>query len=512
MLTYNLSRSGLLPAIAILLIFSSCKKDIHDLPSGIHVDNPSNKASILPFPLDWEGVNNDQMPSPTLLLAPWSSGSNQEFIPDIARDYKHADGWELVYNTFSPTGTTSPAFFVLYNKWRGLVRFYLYLPPSNPGSSTYLNDGLSLAGTGISPMLNYIGAAVVDYNTNVRTTTQIEKYRLQQTGSWQAAQYEIAYDPNIQTLTFDDLKMIWTMTAIDITEQNMSGTISATITGTITQAGASQPDLTGLVSSVMKSTFTAAGQSIFTTSPNINGIGQKIFDAAKSSANDGLSGIVKGLLNGIFGGASSPTVQQVNLALAGTIALKGTLTTVSGLGNPSLVIPGQKDNQTAPGYVPGYPSRMGVFYISAKPKVNVQDQYGSVIGGYQGYKQYVDRHTYTIDNNSYSVLFNPDVINSSSTGAHIENLKKELIYFGPNIGPIGTWIYADGTTETVGSIDVQTNLTYSEKPQWVGAGLPPHVEHDKVAIRISFNVVPNTNPGNIRPLIVKTFFADQVYP
>jgi len=507
----NLSWRSLSWAIVLLLFFSSCKKDIHSIPSGVLVDNKANKASILPFPLDWEGANNQYMPSPTTLLAPWAFGSNQEFISDIAFDYKVADGWELVFNTFSTTGTTSPAFFALYNKWRGLLRLYLYLPPSTPTSSTYLNDGLSLSGVGVSPMLNYIGAAqAIDYNNNVRNTSQVEPFKIQASGGWQVGQYEIAFDPNIQTVGYDQLKMIWTMQAVNVDSFNVSGAINGTIAGTISQQAAA-PDLSGTVTSAINAAYTGMGQSLVNLTPAAAGLSTAMFNAGQSAIQSGLNGIVKNIFSGIFGGSSSPTVQQVQLALSASITLKGTLTSTSGLGNPSLVIPGCLNSQTAPGYVPGYLGRMGVFYLSAKPKVNITEVIGGVINSYQGYHQNVVTHNYALDNNSFAVVYNPDVINGSPTGAHIENFKKELIYFGPTSGPIGTWISADGTQETVGAVSIQSNCTYSNNDQWFGPGIPLHQSHGATAVRISFNVVPNTNPTNISPLIVKTFYTQEVY-
>ena len=123
----------------------------------------NSRQTIITYVMDWEA--GDYLPSSpaNVVPFPWKGliGSNSSFL---VQDYKSSDGWNLVYNTFSPTASpyfsTMPPgglYFALYNRYRGLLRFYLYSPPGWIASSSNIQHGLSLSPTGStsSSMLNY---------------------------------------------------------------------------------------------------------------------------------------------------------------------------------------------------------------------------------------------------------------------------------------------------------------------------------------------------------------------
>ncbi len=124
--------------LIILSATSSCKKEI---PSNIAVSNTKN--SIQPYSFNWETV--DWMPTPSgqsLIPPPWiGQGSiSSIYDADVVNDHKASDGWVLVYNTFDPNspGPLVNPYFMLYNKYRGLLRIYLYTTTQFVNSSTYL--------------------------------------------------------------------------------------------------------------------------------------------------------------------------------------------------------------------------------------------------------------------------------------------------------------------------------------------------------------------------------------
>jgi hypothetical protein len=504
----------------LLISFSiiiGCKKNI-SIPESIETNQAQNNASITPFPFSWETA--DYMPTPpgTPILVPWASGSNKNFPVDIAFDFKKSDGWELVYNTFNTTALTSPSYFALYNRYRGLLRYYLYLFPSTPTASTYVNHGINISGSATPHMLNYIGQDIVEINTKLRSTTGIQNYQLQSTGGWYIMQYEIAYDPSISSTSYQALNFQWYSKSINITALNLSGSINGTMTGSITQPG-STPNIGGTINSTVKGVFELLAKSALTA----GGTGLLPFQADKllEGINSSSSGIVKNIFSAIFGGSSGST-QQITLSLNAQIGLSGSSTSSTSLADIGLVIPGLQDGLTSPGFTPGYNNPMGVFYLSAKPKIKIVDVVSgggvSVPGGF-GAQGVPHRHTYTIDNTSFSVLYNPSVINSLAVGAQILNFKQEITLIEPapyfNSFNIPSAVTSDGVVEQVGNYtDVRANLTNSVRYQIFyggpgGAGIPFHQSHGKLGIRFSFDVVPNN--GAPAAKVIKTFWADELY-
>jgi hypothetical protein len=502
----------------ILLISFSCKKDF-STPQSISTNQIENKASIPPFPFAWETA--DYMPTPPgiSILVPWASGSNKNFPIDIAYDFLQSDGWELVYQTFNTTALTSPSYFALYNRYRGLLRYYLYLFPNSPTASTYVNHGIDITGSATPHILNYIGQDIVDVDIKQRSTTGIQNYQLQSTGGWYVMQYEIAYDPTIATTPYQNLNFQWYSKSINITEVNLSGQINGTLKGTITQPG-STPTLTGTGSALIKAAWEGFGISILSLPTGSTGLAAAQELKLKEGINAGISGVVKNLFSALFGGSSGST-QQVSLNLNAQIGLNGSLTNSIGLANIGLVIPGLQDGLTSPGYTPGYNNPMGIFYLSAKPKVNIVNTIyngnsgcsGTFSGGY-GFYVGPRKHDYSIDNSSFSVLFNPSVINSNPDGAQIQNYDQKLVLLEPMSYTSGSYycpVISDGLVESVGNYtDVRVGLTNSVRSQpYYGSSIPVNLPHGNLAIRVSFDVVPNNGAPSTK--IIKTFWADRVF-
>ncbi|MGB8194272.1 MAG: hypothetical protein WCF67_20235, partial [Chitinophagaceae bacterium] len=401
-----------------------------------------------------------------------------------------------VYNTFNTTALTSPNYFALYNKFRGLLRFYLYLPPGSPVPSTYINHGLSLSGAANSSLLNYISGDVVDLANNVRNTTNIEKYQVQSTGSWYAFQYELAYDPNIPNLTYQDLNLSWNTAAVSVSQVNLYGNIDGAIKGTISQP-ASTPSFAGAVQAVTLGGFKLLSSYAITGGTAAAfGLPEKVFNALKGSVNNFFQGgKVSNILNAIFGGGGGST-QQVNLTLNAKIGLDGTITSVAGLsGNQTVIIPGITYNSSAAGYAPAYTQPLGVFNLSAKPKINVRTT--SVRLGDRGGGNRVTKEFF-IDQTSFNTLINPAV----SAEATISNIKQEIVLINPYHLNALAWS-TDGILEEIGAY----NKVYTNATKYV-TDRASTFTFDIVGIRFTFDVTPNN--GSPKVTIVKTFAADQV--
>lgn len=413
----------------VLLFNSSCKKE-KELPHNNVLKVRNTIAAIPPHVFNWETA--DYMPTPpgtTPILVPWASGSNQLFSDEIAFDFKRSDGWNLVYNTFSPTQLTSPNFFALYNKYRGILRFYLYIPPGNPSASSYFSDGLGILGTSSSPIMNF-SSEISDLDMPVTSSTRIQNYQVQSTGAWYACQYEIAYDPNIRNVSQQNLNFVWNTSSTNISNVKLNGESNGTLTGTV---GAESPggfNLGNLLGQAAQGVIYATG---FKTIGLLK-IGNKdIRESMENGAKGGLTGAVKGFLNAILGG--SPTSpQMVNLTLKTKIELAGTISNTSGIAMPTLVIPGIKNQGNSVGYIPYYNDALGVLYMKEKPKLYLTEDstdYGHnfdlKINGKFITTGPLRKHTKRFHNhynNKEKIIFNPALLNE---GVTFKILKEDIV-------------------------------------------------------------------------------------
>lgn len=474
--------------VFLIVALYSCKKEVNR-SSSIPVDNSQTKNSITPYFFNWE--TTDYMPSPpgTFIPVPWASFTNQGFSQDIRYDYKSSDGWSLVYNTFSPTSIVNPKSFVLYNKYRGLIRYYLYVDAYNaPTPSTYITHSLKLEATNgaTSSLLNYSGKDLINFNTNLTQVNRMIDYKVSATSGWYAFDFELAYDPAISTQIYENLNLRWSAGSTNVTQVNVGGQINGTLKGTIGTEGPPP----NLLIPLAKGVATITGLAILDNNPNL--FKDKVKTAITSAINSGFQGAIKNLFNGIFGGSTS-NVQQVNLNINSTITLTGTEISTSGLLDNVFVIPGISNSQTAPGYTPLYNSSLGVFNISNKPNIKYTIVSIPPPPGAPPRGEY-NKFSLQIDPNSYQILFNPAVTNSAA----ISNIKTSIICYNP------TFYYeCNGVAETVGELDIKSKVSYVIDSRF-GAGDPLPF----FAIRISFDVTPNN--GSPKATIVKTFIANVV--
>ncbi|RTL47441.1 MAG: hypothetical protein EKK39_14325 [Sphingobacteriales bacterium] len=502
----RLFRLVLLLFLFATLVSTGCKKNLNSSISTTGTDG------IQPFPLSWETADYMPTPTGTSILVPWANGSVKGFSPDIWYDYKSSDGWTLVYNVFNTTSLPANPWFALYNKYRGLLRIYVYVTNNGFVASDYLTSGLNLAPNSISSsMLNYIGQDVVDVTKNQTSISKIEPTQLA-TGTWYASQYEIAYDPNIVTSTYQQLGLNWTLKWTSVSSIALGGTQQGTINGTISTPAPSF-DISGLLT---QGALEATGLAIFSNNAggdktnytqNTLGLPGNIFKSIQDGLQSGLSGVVKNIFNGIFGGSSSNT-QEVNLTmntkiqLTGTSSQSGAFIPDPGLG---IGIPGISNSQSASGYIPGYNQPMGVFSLSSTPIINKHTTTSIVYVNEGGVNVPSTKYTnlYTVNSNIFNSAFitNPNVINSLSDGAIIKNLQTQVVILNPNTAYN---FQAFGNNETVGSYNVYTGTSVTTNYTLEHGSQPSN----QAAVRVIFDVVPNN--GAPKSTIIKTFLANIV--
>ena len=139
--TIRLHLLAILAAITIV----SCTSDTVDTEPVIPV-TPQTRAIPTPT-FDW--ANAEWMPVPagqSAIPSPWNGAGSISYTygMDITNDRYPNAGWELLYNTFdaNASGPLVNPYFVLYNKYRGILRIYLYLTTEFVATSSYLQPNL----------------------------------------------------------------------------------------------------------------------------------------------------------------------------------------------------------------------------------------------------------------------------------------------------------------------------------------------------------------------------------
>ncbi|MET4139180.1 hypothetical protein [Pedobacter sp. UYP1] len=503
--------------IGLFITFCGCRKQEN---LNILKSEKKNTNAIIPDYFEWEV--GDYMPSQSgiNILRPWASGANQSFPLIYTTDIKKADGWELVYNTFSTTKSEPSLYFVLYNKYRGLLRGYFYLTPGTPIPSSYIVHSL-IPRTGTLPItltynangpydLGYMNNPPETVNNGVSLTQQ---FKTTSTGTWYAAEFEMAYDSHVSEKEAASNLITWQINSINASDLAINGTSQGGINGTIAQPNAPGPGIFGsLIQGALDfAGFKALGSLIKQATSEGT---KKIFESLQDAAKAGLTGQAKNVVNGIFGGSSGgadSTKQYIHLTTNTTYKLTGTQTDIYSLATPSMVIPGSKNQDIiAAGYSPLYKKALGIVNLSKSPTAY----------------SWSEGNFYTIDHlaliHDYNVMWNPDIINSSPNGATIKNLKQDILiyedapYYAPNDGPMefdGQKTYfkrnIDNLLKTPNSIielpiefyDTCSGCDFSSllwlNRVYAGQKLPNHL------LRLTFDVVPNN--GAPKSTIVKSF-------
>lgn len=518
-------KKSLLALLLLAVGFSGCKKDLmatKDAPKSTQSGKTLN--AVNPYRFNWETV--DFMPSgpgQAQIPPPWiGQGSiTSVYGIDVANDHKNSDGWELVYNTFDPNaGQLQNPYFMLYNKFRGLLRVYLYVNSGAYPPSDYIVDGISFISNTPSSMLNFVGTDVVDASIKQSKYTQVEPAPADgsaplATNKWYMLQYEIAYDAQMKGANYQNQQLSWFTNYNSIATVSLGGTATGTLSGTI---GGTSNTLDAALLNGGKVAGTAVLSAIGTSflsgkDAGKLGLPAKVFSAitdgvsgALKESSKGIPGAIVGILSGLFGGNSGP--QTVSLNLNSTITLTGTTTSKGSFpASPtSVYVPGNSFTQQTQNFVPLYPNVMGVFNLTGRPTVNLHTtifQSAVNVGGIP-YNNILNE--YTVDNLKFGTVFskNDAVINANADGATIKNLRTEVVLLNPTPGDPGLYNFY-GTTETIGSYTALTGQVASTSYTVEHSGQPFPGE---VAVRVIFNVVPNN--GGPQALIVKTFLADVV--
>ncbi|MCT4602488.1 MAG: hypothetical protein N4A59_06275 [Marinifilum sp.] len=452
-----------LTLLLILFALVSCadengfeKQDLNEIatqnsPRPTCNELPENKTKSLGYIvtdyIDWENVDyfSYKLNTGTVVdvLPPWFDGANAVIPDNVRRDYKSQDGWVLLHNFFSEEYYYYYPMIVLYNKYRGIMRtFYYHIQQYSPASS-YVMYGLRNEGD-YSGMLNFSGEFPVD-----GTIRKLDQFTIKSNlgsfgpsgaspGHWYCFDFEIAYDSLISSKSNNDILMHLKLWGKDVKIVEITGTLNADINGYIEMSGSGNLFQSLLGDFSFKSTGVSNSFSINNGTETKSSFEDKLQASIDSGLADAIgsglgdlasSGLelftnpISKLFNSILG-TKGPTKNKINLKFAGKVDLNGSITSQNMIFNQPMIIPGTQLVPGGNGFKPHYNLPLGVFNISAKPKVYWQEYFDKENGiGY--YKQ-----EYNLDRNSFKVVLNPAIENE----LQIISIEKDFVFFGKYSG------------------------------------------------------------------------------
>ncbi|WP_456459764.1 T9SS type A sorting domain-containing protein [Reichenbachiella sp.] len=338
----------------------------------------------------------------TVRLPYFTSGGPFEDINQDEIDYHPEDGWRLIYRDFGwEESSIQPEipFFMLYNRYTGVLRFFYFIPPPPVGkSASYSLVNIAfLDNTESGALLTFNDdnkPFKIDFDNSAdRSDTFIGKY---QNNAWGYADFNIfGYDPDLHPQAAFSINIY----AVEESAVNLEGDGSGNLNQVLANQNPTQ-SLTSIVTDVFGginqgvSFAKSAGQAweIFSESSdkaaaaggvNINGSNiENIFSGSSNGRSNvepisivqGVSAAA-GFITKFLGGNSQPTPIQFsldfNLDLSGTI----TLTTPEFTGTFAIPHSQRFDNGSGSYYRPLYVDEegndipIGIFNLEKKPTI-----------------------------------------------------------------------------------------------------------------------------------------------
>lgn len=490
----------LAPFVLIILAvsFYSCSKksdpDVLNSKPSKSQNLPSiSQNTVTNSFFDWESAEkmpvHSSVPEANIPRMPWHSQTGTPISPYIVNDYKKENGWVMVYNTFNNTvfpyhNTVPPGglYFAIYNIYRGLLRFYTYIPPGYISQNSQIENGLKIytSNNSSSKLLNF-ESDIVDPLGYATEISKVNSVAISSSGGWYAMQYEIAYDPSFASTIYPSLGITWNSKAVNITRIELDGTQTGVISGSIVKK-TSGFDLNGNLSTISGALGEFLGKEPY--------LPVKILKSISSV----LSGATKDFFSAIWGGQASS--EQVNLKLKTNVALQGTMISSQPLVPNNFVFPGQNTNNSIGAPLPMYNKLLGVFNLTSRPIIRLSHSNVPSTGG----NNPTVKTNFRVETGSVNLIVNPSVTEKAIVSIEsIEGLLPATL----NRPPFSVASMASGfQIEEIGQSSyltiISTNsyfLGYDELLTGQGA-----------VVRIKVKIVPKD--GSAPSYIVKTFSAD----
>jgi len=413
--------------------------------------------AVSPEVFDWETI--DWMPTPAgqaKIPVPWNGQGSLvgAYSLDVINDHKKADGWRLLYSTFTSSGTEpiNDPYFALYNVYRGIMRIYLYVTGSYVAASSYLQDSIQIVSTDseTTDLLDFISGGWINPRENQSYFNQIQPKPMNggapfASRRWYMFEYEFAFDPEMSSHDAEDMKLSWNLNFVNVSNVTFSGEGQTTVEGTI---GSATKNSSGFLDAIKKGQELGGVVSIFgqdflkccrkntTTYENSIGLAPSLFKeiyenvAKAASAFDGgiINSAVK-LVSAIIGGSSATDNAQVSLKASTDFTIQGNIESTSAFPSfpVSFVIPATNNSQTVQGMIPLENEYLGAFNWGGNIYAIVRTQTGStrVEDSVRGetYTEYYQRLDVRPSSNCYSCGFIVNQELSSLADVTIEDVK-----------------------------------------------------------------------------------------
>jgi hypothetical protein len=198
-----------------------------------------------------------------------SSGKLLQIIDN--EDYKKAKGWELLYRNFGCFADIANPYFVLYNRFTGIMRVYVY--NNSPETYTQLAVSVTPDRTDGLPATTAQGREFMyapdKYLANATGGTDLLLSVNESGGSsrWLVAESNMTLDPNIYDLAYRGAAL--KITIYGVVQNNITATLSGTsVTGDATKDFSFSPKSSPTTANSL-TTFLASGEKLAKISGNI---------------------------------------------------------------------------------------------------------------------------------------------------------------------------------------------------------------------------------------------------
>lgn len=386
-------------------------------------------------------------------------------------DVLPANGWVLLFRSFgTPSCGTNMPYFILYNRYLGLLRVFFY---NDLTSQTFSFGQVTLDETNTSStsLLNFDGGSA---NNSLITVSDIGP------DQWSYADFKlVTYDSNPHT----DATLTFNVNGITSTSLTLTGSVALNQV----ESDAHVAGIVDKTTSGIKA-FGSDFKSVTSSAKTLNDLANKNSGAwwaptVKAITNNGVS-LVAGGVYGILGFVSSflggGQTKATPMHFQGQIQATGTLQTTGQVYQFILRVPGQPHSNPNDLSLPIYDTTLGVFNPTI-PDVNryeqVEDCGTDILCIYSNPKIYETATPLTIQ-------FNPNVL----TDATVTVAAGYTFLSGPPIFVAQTQV----TSPSV-SLDVSGQAT--EDPQ---------------AIAIQITIQPNSAPAGQPPLTILQTYS--VFP
>lgn len=450
----------------------SCQKEFVDLsnnPSLLNAMNGTNMnsftTSVVTPNFDWENTTNIMLPDGTNRILPWFSSSITAIPSFILNDYKKSDGWELIYNLCNTPGQLGQNYFIIYNKFTGILRTFYFLADNVTSGSNGL-WGITIDGN--NSLLNNAGYFTIPMDDKTNNpffiTSNITNESISKTinRGWNAFDTEFTYDNSINQPTHFYI----TTFNKNIQDITLSGDLDLQSNGSIITSS-SKNSWKDASKSAAKSAGSAASSYITEKIKPSNKIIKIAAGLVPGIISGGVTEIVGAGINLLFGSfigkktTTTQSVKKIEFKTNGTLELSGSITgteatNVSPVAN--LLVPGTDLSLINNTIYPNYNKKLGVWNLKKAPKIMVSSMAGQVV---ETNNKYV-RNLY-IDPASIEVDLNPDLL------TEIDNytISTDLFYY-EKFSNDNFW---NGSTIVLGNNSINS-------PSYIPLMSPDHLVYD----------------------------------